>query len=217
MPKRKATPAKKVARPKSTGARIKTKRAKTEPKPIRAFKSQSEFETWLDKNYGKTEGVWIRFAKKGSGIRSVTHPEALESALCYGWIDALRLPESDTTYLQRFLPRRPKSLWSQINREKAVSLSESGRMRASGHAEIERAKQDGRWDKAYPSPAKAEMSPEFQRELERHPKAKAFFETVSRVNRYAILWRLATAKNEETRQKLSQKFIDMLEKGETLH
>ena len=217
MPTKKAKAAKKVARAKSTALRVKAKRAKTEPKPIRAFKSQTEFETWLDKNYDKTEGVWIRFAKKGSGIRSVTHPEALESALCYGWIDALRLPESETTYLQRFLPRRPKSLWSQINREKAVSLSATGRMRPSGHAEIERAKQDGRWDKAYPSPANAEMSPEFKRELERHPRAKAFFETISRVNRYAILWRLATARNEETRQKLSQKFIDMLEKGETLH
>jgi len=217
VPQRKKTAPKKVIRAKSTEARVKTQRPKTEPKPIRAFKSQTDFESWLDKNYDNTEGVWVRFAKKGSGIRSVTHPEALDSALCYGWIDALRLPESDTTYLQRFLPRRPKSLWSQINRAKAVSLTESGRMRPSGHAEIERAKQDGRWDKAYPSPAKAEMSPEFQRELERHPKAKAFFETVSRVNRYAILWRLATAKNEEAREKLSQKFIDMLEKGETLH
>ncbi|HEX6626693.1 MAG TPA: YdeI/OmpD-associated family protein [Gemmatimonadaceae bacterium] len=217
MPTRKAGATKRVVRAKSAGPRVKAKRAKTAPKPIRAFKSQTEFETWLDTNYDKTEGIWIRFAKKSSGIRSVTHPEALESALCYGWIDALRLPESDTTYLQRFLPRRPKSLWSQINREKAVSLSESGRMRPSGYAEVERAKQDGRWQKAYPSPAKAEMSPEFQRELERHPKAKAFFETISRVNRYAILWRLATAKNEETRQRLSQKFIGMLEKGETLH
>ena len=207
----------KKARSKAPKRKVNAKRAKTEPKPIRAFKSQTDFENWLDKNYNNTEGIWIRFAKKGSGIRSVTHPEALESALCYGWIDALRLPESDTTYLQRFLPRRPKSLWSQINREKAASLSERGRMRPSGHAEIERAKQDGRWDKAYPSPANAQMSPEFQRELESHPRAKTFFETISRVNRYAILWRLATAKNEETRQKLSQKFIDMLEKGETIH
>jgi len=214
---RKAKTARQVARTKSTGTRVKAKRTKTDPKPIRAFKSQAEFENWLEKNYDDTRGVWIRFAKKGSGIRSVTHPEALESALCYGWIDALRLPESDTTYLQRFLPRRPKSLWSQINREKAVSLTDSGRMRPSGHAEIERAKQDGRWDKAYPSPAKAEMSPEFQRELERHPKAKAFFQTINRVNRYAIIWRLATAKSEETRQRLSRKFIDMLEKGQTLH
>lgn len=196
-----------------TKARTKTK---AELKPIRAFRTQQDFESWLEKNQHKTEGVWIRFARKSSGIQSISHPEALETALCFGWIDALRRPESDTTYLQRFVPRRAKSLWSQINREKAVSLVERGRMRPSGHAEIERAKQDGRWEAAYPSPANARMSPEFERELDRRPKAKAFFETVSRVNRYAILWRLATAK-EEKRDQLTQKFIDMLEKGETFH
>lgn len=195
--------------------KTKTK-AKTELKPIRGFRTQQDFESWLEKNQDKTEGVWIRFAKKSSGIKSITHPEALDTALCFGWIDALRRPESDTTYLQRFVPRRAKSLWSQINRAKALSLVESGRMRPSGHAEIERARQDGRWDAAYPSPANARMSPEFERELDRHPKAKAFFETISRVNRYAVLWRLATAKEEKLEQ-LTRKFIDMLEKGETFH
>jgi uncharacterized protein YdeI (YjbR/CyaY-like superfamily) len=200
-------------------AKAKKKRAasKPDPTPIRAFKTQQDFERWLEKNYQRPEGVWIRFARKSSGIKSITHPEALDTALCFGWIDALRRPESDTTYLQRFVPRRTKSLWSQINRAKALSLIDSGRMRPSGHAEIERAKQDGRWEAAYPSPANAKMSPEFERELDRHPEAKAFFETVSRVNRYAILWRLATAKTPEKRDELTRKFIDMLEKGETLH
>jgi uncharacterized protein YdeI (YjbR/CyaY-like superfamily) len=191
--------------------------AKSELKPIRAFRTQHDFESWLEKNQHKTEGVWIRFARKSSGIKSITHPEALETALCFGWIDALRRPESDTTYLQRFVPRRAKSLWSQINRAKALSLVQSGRMRPAGQAEIERAKQDGRWEAAYPSPANARMSPEFERELDRHPRAKTFFETISRVNRYAILWRLATAKTEEKRDQLTRKFIEMLEKGETLH
>ena len=190
---------------------------KTDPTPTRAFKTQQDFERWLEKNYERPEGVWIRFARKSSGIKSITHPEALESALCFGWIDALRRPESDTTYLQRFVPRRAKSLWSQINRAKALELIVAGRMRTSGHAEIERAKKDGRWEAAYPSPANATMSPDFERELGRYPKAKDFFETISRVNRYAILWRLATAKTPEKREQLTRKFIDMLERGETLH
>jgi uncharacterized protein YdeI (YjbR/CyaY-like superfamily) len=193
------------------------KKKKTEPKPIRAFRTQQDFEAWLEKNQDKTEGVWIRFAKKGSGIKSVSHQEALDSALCYGWIDALVHPESEKTYLHRFVPRRPKSLWSVINRGKALALIESGRMRAGGLAEIERAKKDGRWESAYDSPANAIMPPEFERELEARPKAKAFYETLSRVNRYAIIWRLATAKKPETRDKLSRKFLEMLEKGETLH
>jgi len=213
------SPTKKQARtvPKKRATTTAKAKPKTDSAPTRAFKTQQDFERWLEKNQQKPEGVWIRFARKSSGIKSITHPEALETALCFGWIDALRRPESDTTYLQRFVPRRPKSLWSQINRGKALSLIESGRMRPAGHAEIERAKQDGRWEAAYPSPANATMSPEFERALERHPKAKAFLETISRVNRYAILWRLATAKTPEKRDQLTRKFIDMLEKGETLH
>jgi uncharacterized protein YdeI (YjbR/CyaY-like superfamily) len=209
--KRKATGTKKPATAK------KKAKSKTIPSPIRAFRSQAEFEGWLEKNYDSPDGIWIRFARKGSGIESVSHPEALDSALCFGWIDALRLPETEKTYLHRFLPRRTKSLWSKINREKALSLIESGRMRPAGLAEIERAKSDGRWDAAYDSPANAKMPADFQRELDRNPKAKAFFETISRVNRYAIIWRLVTAKKQETRDKLARKFLDMLERGETIH
>ena len=213
-------PAKKTKRKATTGTKpapgTKSK-SKMAPGPIRSFKSQADFESWLERNFESQDGIWIRFARKGSGIKSVTHPEALETALCFGWIDALRLPESDTTYLHRFLPRRAKSLWSKINREKAIALIKAGRMRPSGFKEIERAKNDGRWDAAYDSPANAQMPPKFQRELDRNPKAKAFFETISRVNRYAIIWRLTTAKKQETRKKLGRKFLDMLEKGETIH
>jgi len=195
----------------------KKKGAKTRASPIRAFRSQKDFETWLARNHPRTEGVWIRFGKKGSGIKSVTHPEALESALCYGWIDALRLPESDTTYLHRFLPRRPRSLWSKINREKAVGLIESGRMHPAGLAEVERAKRDGRWQAAYDSPRNVQIPPEFQAELDRNPRAKAAFEMLDRINRYAMIWRIAVAKRAETRERHVRKFIDMLEKGEKLH
>src|SRR6476620_4365443 len=173
---------KRSANPKNKKGQVRAKsKSKTVQSPVRAFKTQQDFEHWLEKNHQRPEGLWIRFARKSSGIESISHPEALETALCFGWIDALRRPESDTTYLQRFVPRRPKSLWSQINRAKALSLIESGRMRPAGHAEVERAKQDGRWDAAYPSPANAKMPPDFERELERRPKAKAFFETISRV------------------------------------
>lgn len=216
MPAKKTKRTKAATKKKKSAAKAKPE-VKAAPIPVRAFKAQQDFEQWLEKNHHRPEGVWIRFAKKSSGIKSILHPEALESALCFGWIDALRRPETNTTYLQRFVPRRPKSLWSQINRAKAVSLIESGRMRPSGHAEIERAKQDGRWDAAYPSPANATVPPEFELALEENPKAKAFFETISRVNRYAIVWRLATAKTPEKREQLSRKFLDMLEKGETLH
>jgi len=195
----------------------KKKGAKTRASPIRAFRSQQDFEIWLAKNHPQTEGVWIRLAKKGSGIKSVTHPEALESALCYGWIDALRLPESDTTYLHRFLPRRPRSLWSKINREKAVALIESGRMHSAGLAEVERAKRDGRWEAAYDSPRNVQIPPEFQAELDRSSKAKAAFETLDRINRYAMIWRIHVAKRAETRQRHIRNFIEMLEKGRKLH
>jgi len=203
---------------KSTAKRpAKKKGPKTRASPIRAFKSQKDFETWLARNHPQTEGVWIRFAKKGSGIKSVTHPEALESALCYGWIDALRLPESDTTYLQRFLPRRSRSLWPKINREQAVGLIESGRMHSAGLAEGERAKRDGRWEAAYDSPRNVQIPPEFQVALDRNPHAKAAFETLDRINRYAMIWRIHVAKRPETRERHICRFIGMLEKGEKLH
>ncbi|HYU54449.1 MAG TPA: YdeI/OmpD-associated family protein [Gemmatimonadaceae bacterium] len=198
-----------------------TKKRKSSAKPavapIQAFKTPKDFSAWLEKNHGKSTGLWVRIAKKDSGIKSITYAEALEVALCYGWIDALKLPENEKTWLQRFLPRRPKSLWSKINREKATALMECRRMRPPGFAEIERAKADGRWESAYDSPSRAEVPPEFQNELDRNPKAKAFFETLDRANRYAIIWRIQTVKKDETRQTRMRNFIEMLEKGEKLH
>jgi uncharacterized protein YdeI (YjbR/CyaY-like superfamily) len=191
--------------------------AKKRDVPIRAFKTQKDFADWLEKNHTRSEGILLRIAKKNSGVKSVSYPEALETALCFGWIDAIKLPENEKTWLQRFLPRRPKSIWSKINREKAIALIESGRMCSPGLAEVDRAKADGRWEAAYDSPAQARIHPQLQKALDRSPKAKTFFETVSRGNRYAVIWRVATARTEEIRQARIKMLIDMLEKGKTLH
>lgn len=184
---------------------------------IRAFKDAKAWEAWLSKNQRAADGIWMRLAKKASGIKSITYPEAVEVALCHGWIDGLKRPESATTWLQRFTPRRPRSMWSEINREKALALIAGGKMKPAGLAEIERAQHDGRWNAAYASPKSATMPPDFQKELNRHPKAKAFFKTLSRTNSYAIMWRIQTAKKPETRAKRIRSFIERLEKGETIH
>ena len=185
--------------------------------PTRAFKDPKAWDSWLARNHATANGMWMRLAKKASGTKSITYPEAVEVALCYGWIDGLKRPESATTWLQRFTPRRPKSIWSEINREKALGLIASGRMQAAGLEQIERAKRDGRWDAAYASPKSATMPPDFQKELNRHPKAKAFFKTLSRANSYAIMWRIQTAKKPETRERRIRTYIEMLEKGESIH
>ena len=185
--------------------------------PIRAFKDAKAWESWLAKNQTATNGIWMRIAKKASGKKSITYPEALEVALCYGWIDGLKRPESETAWLQRFTPRRQRSLWSKINRDKALGLIACGRMTPGGLQEIERAKQDGRWEAAYSSPGAATMPADFKKELNQHPAAKAFFKTLSRTNSYAILWRIQTAKKPETRARRIRQFIEMLEKGETIH
>ena len=185
--------------------------------PIRAFKDAAAWDAWLAKNQNTADGVWMRIAKKASGTKSITYPEAVEIALCHGWIDGLKRPESDTAWLQRFTPRRQRSFWSQINREKALALIESGHMKPAGLAEIERAQRDGRWDAAYASPKSATMSADFKNELDRHPKAKAFFKTLSKTNSYAILWRIQTAVKPETRERRIRDFIERLEKGETFH
>jgi uncharacterized protein YdeI (YjbR/CyaY-like superfamily) len=185
--------------------------------PIRSFKNAEAWESWLEENQTATDGLWMRIAKKASGVRSITYPEAVEVALCYGWIDGQKKPESETTWLQRFVPRRPRSLWSKINREKALALIASGKMRPAGLKEIDRARTDGRWEAAYNSPKDAPIHPDFQNALNENPRAKAFFSTVNAANRYAIVWRLHTAKKAETRERLTRKFIEMLEKGETLH
>ncbi len=185
--------------------------------PTRGFKTQKDFASWLDRNHDKSSGLWVRIAKKGSGIKSLTYAEALEAALCYGWIDGLKKPESEKAWLQRFVRRRPKSLWSKINRDKALALIAASQMKAAGHAEIERAKKDGRWEAAYDSQSKATIPTDLQQELDRNPTAAEFFRTLDRINRYAIIWRVQTARTAETRQNRVRSFIEMLEKGKKLH
>jgi uncharacterized protein YdeI (YjbR/CyaY-like superfamily) len=185
--------------------------------PIRAFKDARAFDSWLAKNHAAADGIWMRMARKSSGRKSITYTEAIEVALCHGWIDAQKLPESETTWLQRFVPRRSRSIWSKINREKALALIARGDMKPAGLAEIERAKADGRWEAAYDSFSGATIPADFAKELDRHPTAKAFFNTLSKTNRYAITWRLQTAKKPETRERRIRTFIEMLEKGQTFH
>ena len=183
----------------------------------KTFRTAAAFQTWLAKNHSASPGLWIRFAKKASGVKSITYPEALDIALCFGWIDGLRKREDDTYFLQRFTPRTKRSIWSKINRGKVATLTESGRMHAAGLAEVERAKADGRWESAYDSVKNATVPDDLQQFLEKHPRAKKFFESLSSQNRYAILFRLGTAKRPETRAKRFAQFTEMLKKGETLH
>src|ERR1700736_1536465 len=185
--------------------------------PARLFKSKQDWAAWLEKNHRKSTGLWLRLAKKNSRIRSVSYKEALEGALCYGWIDRQKRPESDQAWLQRFLPRSGKSLWSKINREKALALIASGEMKEAGQAAIENAKQNGRWEAAYDSPRSATVPGDFQAALDANPRATAFFETLDRANRYAVLWRIQTVKKAETRARKIEQFIDMLAKKEKLH
>ena len=194
-----------------------SKSTRMDSDPVHDFVNQKAWEKWLAENHRASSGIWMRLAKKASGIPSITYAEALESALCYGWIDGLKRPHSDTAWLQRFTPRRSRSLWSQINRDKALALIESKRMEAAGLEEIERARRDGRWESAYGSQSALKTDPEFQKALNKNPRAKKFFETISAANRYAILWRIQTAKRAETRERRISEYVAMLEKGETLH
>jgi len=187
-----------------------------EPAAI-AFASAREWEEWLEANHAVAAGVWVKIAKKGTGIESVRYPEVLESALCFGWIDARREALDDTYFLQRFTPRQARSRWSTINRDKVEQLTAAGRMRPAGLAEVERAKADGRWDAAYEGQRRMAVPDDLQRELDARPQAKAFFAQLTRQNRYAILYRLNDAKKPETRARRLATFVAMLEAGETIH
>ena len=189
----------------------------TKDSAIRLFKSKPEWTLWLGKNHGKSPGLWLRLGKRDSGICSVSYKEALDVALCHGWIDGQKKPENDKTWLQRFVPRSDKSLWSKINREKATALIASGEMKAAGREAIERARKNGRWEAAYDSPSAATVPQDFQDALDQNAKAKAFFEKLDRANRYAVLWRIQTAKKAETRARKIREFVAMLARGEKLH
>jgi len=182
-----------------------------------SFNNQRAWERWLQAKHLSSPGIWLRLARKGSRRSSVTHAEALDSALCYGWIDGQIRSQSAETWLVKFTPRSPRSIWSKINRKKALALVRTGRMRAAGLAEIQRAKKDGRWGRAYDSPRTATVPPDFEAALARNPHAKAFFAALESRNRYAILWRLQTAKKAETRARRIVGFVSMLERGEKLH
>lgn len=185
--------------------------------PILEFRHQKAWAIWLAKSHRASSGVWVRLAKKASSVASVSYGEALESALCYGWIDGQKRSESPTTWLQKFVPRARRSIWSKINRQKAVALIRNGQMKPAGLKEVERAKQDGRWDAAYDSPSVATVPVDLQRALAKNPRAKAFFDNLDRANRYGILFRIQTVKKDETRRKRIQQFIQMLEEHKKLH
>ena len=185
--------------------------------PTLLFKDQKRWQTWLAKNHKTSTGLWIKFAKKDSGLQSATHKEVLEVALCYGWIDGQKRSDTVETWLQKFVPRGKRSIWSKINREAALALIESGRMKPTGLAEIERAKQDGRWAAAYEGQKKATVPADLQAALDRNPRAKAFFATLDSKNRYAVLFRIHTAKKAETRTRRIETFVGMLARGEKLH
>jgi uncharacterized protein YdeI (YjbR/CyaY-like superfamily) len=190
---------------------------KTTDLPTLPFATKNKWADWLDKYHGKSAGVWLKLAKKYSGISSITYDEALEAALCYGWIDGQKKGFDDKYWLQKFTPRGPKSIWSKINTLKAEKLIASGEMKPSGLKAIEAAKQDGRWDAAYESQKNISIPEDFQAALDKNKKAKAFFATLNSVNRYAILFRIHNVKKAETRAKRIQQFVELLEKNEKIY
>ena len=185
--------------------------------PTLPFETKKKFADWLAKQHDKSAGVWLKIAKKATGIPSVTYVEALDVALCYGWIDGQKGSFDEKYFLQKFTPRRPKSIWSKINTEKVEKLIASGEMKPAGLKAIEAAKQDGRWDAAYEGQKSISVSEDFQAELDKNKKAKAFFATLNSTNRYAFLFRIQTAKKAETRARRISQFVEMLEKGEKFH
>jgi uncharacterized protein YdeI (YjbR/CyaY-like superfamily) len=185
--------------------------------PIAAFGSRQDWERWLEQHHAGSAGVWLKIAKKGSGRGTILYPEALESALCYGWIDGQKASYDEEFWLQKFTPRRARSRWSRINREKAAELVDQRRMKPAGLVEVERARADGRWAAAYEGQSRATVPEDLQRELDRNPDAKAFFEALDSANRYAILYRIGDAKRPETRARRIERYVAMLAERRKLH
>jgi uncharacterized protein YdeI (YjbR/CyaY-like superfamily) len=184
--------------------------------PTIPFASRDAWGAWLEEHHATANGLWLKIARKGSGIDTVSFAEALEVALCYGWIDGQRKRFDGDYYLQKFTPRRPRSRWSKINREKATELIEKGMMRPAGLREVERAKADGRWYAAYDSPSTATVPDDLRRELESVPRAMSFFSTLNSANRYAILYQIQEARRPETRARRIEKYVAMLAEGKKL-
>ena len=185
--------------------------------PILPFASRDSWGAWLAEHHETSDGLWLKIAKKGSGIDTVSYAQALEVALCHGWIDGQKGSFDDDYWLQRFTPRRPRSKWSKVNREKATKLIASGEMKPAGLREIERAKADGRWEAAYDAQSKASVPEDLQRELEENEAARRFFAKLNSANRYAILYQIQDAKKPETRARRITKYVAMLAEGKKLH
>lgn len=185
--------------------------------PVKPFATQSAWERWLERNHERQDGIWVKFAKKDSGVRSVTYAEALHVALAYGWIDGQVKRFDERFYLQRFTPRRARSKWSKINRASAEKMIAAREMKPAGLLEVERAKADGRWAAAYDSPSTVTVPDDLQRELDANPRARDAFAGLNSTNRYAILYGIQDAKKSETRARRIAKFVAMLEDGEKPH
>lgn len=185
--------------------------------PVLSFDTWQSWEAWLEEHHQSSRGIWLKIAKKGTGIVSVDYPEALESALCFGWIDGQKASLDDQHWLQKFTPRAAKSKWSKVNCDKAMALIEAGRMRPAGLRQVEQAKADGRWESAYDSQSKIAVPDDFQKELDQNLPARDFFATLDSRNRYAILYRIQTAKKPETRVARIRQFIEMLSKNEKIY
>ena len=185
--------------------------------PLRSFRSSQELRAWLAKEHARATNLFLLIYKKDSGVVSVTYAEALDQALCFGWIDGQKLPLDGISWVQKFTPRRSKSGWSKRNITHVNRLIQAGQMTPAGLKQVEVAKADGRWAAAYDSPANATVPPEFMKELARNTKAKQFFSTLNRANLYAIAYRLQTAKRSETKSKRMKLIIEMLARGEKFH
>jgi uncharacterized protein YdeI (YjbR/CyaY-like superfamily) len=185
--------------------------------PAQAFPNQQAWAAWLAKHHASSPGLWLQLAKKGNDTPSVSYAEAVETALCYGWIDGQKQAQGEQFWLQKFTPRAPRSIWSKINKERALVLVEAGKMHPAGLREIERARQDGRWEAAYAPASSATVPDDFQRALDGNRRARDFFGTLDSRNRYAVLFRIQTAKKAETRARKIAQFIAMLEQHETVH
>ncbi len=191
--------------------------AKSDTLPTKSFTTAAAFETWLSKNHEKSTGIWIKIFKKDSGKKTVTYAEALDVALCYGWIDGQKQPHDEHAWLQKFCPRRARSIWSKKNIGHVERLIKEGRMTPAGLQAVEKAKADGNWQKAYDSPSKMTIPDYFLKELGKNKKAEAYFKTLNKTNLFSIGFRLQTAKKEETRIKRTKAIIAMLARGDKFH
>ena len=194
-----------------------TPQKKSSTLPTMLFEQKQDWLTWLTDNHSTSSGVWLQLAKKGVDVKSVSYDQAIEVALCFGWIDGQKKALNDQYWLQRVTPRSAKSIWSNINKEKALALIKSGIMAPAGLKEVERAKLDGRWDAAYDSASKSSVPSDFQSALDGNLRAKKFFETLDSRNRYSVLFRIQTAKRAETRAKKISQFVEMLANHENIH